>query len=48
MFGDRTYDYTKEHKELDHNSKQGVFCPHCGKTLYDRIAELKAKQEGQK
>lgn len=36
IFSERTYDYKKEHKELDHNSKQGVFCPHCGKTIDDR------------
>lgn len=36
MLGKRSYDYTKEHKELDHNEKQGVFCPHCGKTVEDR------------
>jgi hypothetical protein len=36
LFIDRTYDYTKEHKELDHSPDKGVFCTHCGKKLDDR------------
>lgn len=32
---ERTYDHTKEHKELDHDDTH-IFCPHCGKTVEDR------------
>jgi hypothetical protein len=33
---DRTYDFTKEHKELDHDREKGVYCTHCGKVLDKR------------
>ena len=33
---DRTYDYTKEHKELDHDPEKGIYCTWCGKTVEKR------------
>jgi hypothetical protein len=36
MLNDRTYDYTKEHKELDHSYEKGVYCTWCDKTVEDR------------
>lgn len=36
LFGDRTYDYKLEHKELDHTPEKGVYCTWCGKTVDDR------------
>lgn len=35
MFTPRTYDYKKEHKELDREGGR-VFCSYCGKTLEER------------
>ena len=32
---ERSYDYTKEHKVLDHDDTH-VWCPHCGKTVEER------------
>lgn len=31
----RTYDYTQEHKELDHDDSH-AWCTHCGKTVEER------------
>jgi hypothetical protein len=36
MLKDRTYDYTKEHKEIDHTPEKGVYCTWCGKQLDPR------------